>query len=312
MKGVSLVMTSRKKNNTLLVITGPTAVGKTALSISLAKALGTHILSADARQFYRELQVGTATPDSAQRAQVPHHFVGHLSIHDYYNVSLYEKQALDLLGKLFKQHEYIILTGGSGLYIDTLCFGIDDLPPVSPAIRKKVQSLHAQEGLTGLREQLKALDPIYYGEVDRDNPKRLMRALEVCWSTGKPYSGLRQKRKVDRPFHIKRLVLDRPRHELFERISKRVNQMLHMGLVEEALSLFPCRHLNALNTVGYKELFAWLAGEWTLHQALEKINTNTRRYAKRQLTWFKRYDDAVFFHPDQEDEVFAWLEKKHE
>ncbi len=295
------------KNKTLVVITGPTATGKTAVSISLAKALNTSIVSADSRQFYREMQIGTAVPEQALRRQVPHHFIGHLSIHDYYNVSLFEQQALGLLDKLFMDKDYVVLTGGSGLYIDTLCEGIDELPDHHPVIRKRVLQTYRDNGLDGLRTWLKAVDPVHYEQADTDNPNRLMRAIEVFLVTGQPYSSLRKKACKERPFRIKKIVLDRPREELFNRINKRTTLMVHQGLVEEALQLFPFRHLNALNTVGYKELFAWLAGGWPLAEAVEKIRTHTRRYAKRQLTWFKRYDNARWIHPDQEEEMLDFI-----
>ncbi len=300
-------MSSRKKINTLVVLTGPTAVGKTSLGISLAKALQTEIISADSRQFYREMRVGTAMPGDHELEQAKHHLVGHLSLHDYYNVSLYEKQATELMSKLFAKHEYLILAGGSGLYIDTLCHGIDQLPEIPASVRQKVKQMHQEGGLFSLRSLLKKVDPVYYRQVDQANPKRMMRALEVYFATGEAFSALRKQTRAERDFHIKRIVLNRERSELFERINRRVDHMLHAGLLEEAVSLFPHRERNALNTVGYKELFAWMSNAWPLHLALEKIKTNTRRYAKRQLTWFRRYGDAGWFHPGQESEMLDWI-----
>lgn len=311
MKRLIRVMGTRKKSNTLVVITGPTAVGKTALAISLAKALQTEILSADSRQFYREMQVGTAMPGVHELEEVRHHFVGHLSIHDYYNVSLYEQQAMELISKLFNRHDYLVLTGGSGLYIDTLCHGIDQLPEVSPATRQKVKRYYQEGGLPALRALLKKVDPPYYAQVDQANPKRMMRALEVYFATGEAFSDLRKQVRAERDFQVKRIVLNRDRHELFDRINRRVDHMLHAGLVEEALSLFPHRGCNALNTVGYKEIFAWLSNVWPLQLAVEKIKTNTRRYAKRQLTWFRRYGDAHWFHPQEENEMLDWIRDAH-
>jgi tRNA dimethylallyltransferase len=287
------------KNKTLVVLTGPTAVGKTDVSIELALRLQTEIISADARQFYRELQIGTASPGLAALQTVPHHFISHLSIHDYYNVSLFEQQALKKLDELFASKDFVVLTGGSGLYIDTLCHGIDMLPDPDARARQSVRMVYDQEGLTGLRMWLKRIDPLYYDQVDLTNPNRMMRGIEVYLMSGIPFSEWRKKQIRKRPFAIKKVVLYRPREELFARINKRVYQMLDQGLVEEALHLYPFRQLNALNTVGYKEIYDWLANKVTLHAAMEKIQTNTRRYAKRQLTWFKRYEDATWFLPEE-------------
>ncbi len=300
-------MTSWMKNKCLLVLTGPTAVGKTDLSIEIARAFKAEILSADARQFYRELQIGTAAPSKHTLKAVKHHFVQHLSVTDYYNVAMFEKQALQLLHKLFKSSDYALLVGGSGLYIDTLCRGIDDLPDPDPEIRLEIQQLHENEGLPGLRKLLKQLDPDYYASVDPANHKRIMRALEVCRATGKTFTELRTNNQKHRPFLIKKVVLNRPRQELFSRINERVGEMISAGLIEETISLHDKRHLNALNTVGYKELFEWLSNKWSLNTAIEKIRTNTRRYAKRQLTWFRRYDDAAFFHPSEEKKILDYL-----
>ncbi len=287
----------------LLVLTGPTAVGKTDLSVILAKALNAEIISADARQFYRELRIGTAVPPKNALETVPHHFIGNLSIHDYYNVAIFEQQALALLNRLFASSDFAVLVGGSGLYIDTLCYGIDEMPDYDSKLRADITKVYDREGVEGIRNRLKRIDPEYYEEADLANPKRMMRALEVCFATGKTFSELRKNKCLKRPFNIKRVVLNRPRAELFERINNRVGSMIGEGLIEEALSLFRYRHLNALNTVGYKELFDWMAGRWALQTAIEKIKTNSRRYAKRQLTWFKRHGCADFFHPDDYDEI---------
>ncbi len=293
---------------TLVVIAGPTAVGKTNVSADIARLLGTEIISADARQFYRELKVGTAFPSPEVLDMVPHHLVGHLSVFDQYNVVRFEQDALFIAEKLFKQHNYVVVTGGSGLYLDTFCEGMDDLPGVDEFVRDKVQAIHQKEGLTGLRTWLQKLDPDYYGQVDPANPSRIKRALEVCLVTGKPYSSFRTRQPKARPFNVVKIILDRPRDELFARINERVDQMVACGLIEEALEWFPHRHLNALNTVGYKELFQWLSNHWALSTALEKIKTNTRRYAKRQLTWFRRDQKAHWFHPDQMDEMLECIQ----
>lgn len=294
-------------NKTLVIITGPTAVGKTALSIRIARELATEIISADARQFYKELQIGTASPTPEEQKHVRHHLINHLSIYDYYNAAMFEQQALEIMYDLFQRSDYVVVTGGSGLYIDTLCHGIDELPDPDPAIRRQVKDLYEREGLTGLRHRLKQVDPQYHSEVDPANHKRIMRALEVFMSTGIPASYLRKNQRKERPFNIKKIVLNRPRQELFASINQRVDHMIRMGLIEEALGLFKERHLNALNTVGYKELYAWLANRWPLTVAVDKIKTNTRRYAKRQLTWFRRYEDARWYHPGEEQAVMDFI-----
>ncbi len=311
-KEVVALMNSTKTSSdkTLLVVTGPTGVGKTSLSIALAGHLQTEIVSADARQFYKELNIGTAAPTPGELAKVKHHFVGHLSVHDYYNVSIYEEQALALLEKLFEKHHVVVLTGGSGLYIDAVCHGFDELPPVDAEIRRQVDQVYRQGGLDALRPWLKSVDPEFYLQVDLANPNRIKRAIEVFLTTGKKFSELRTRKVNPRPFGVKTIVMDRPRQELFERINQRVDQMVADGLIEEALTFFGLRHLNALNTVGYKELFDWLAGSCTLVQAIEKIKINSRRYAKRQITWFKRYPDALWVRPDDVKGILGILEER--
>jgi tRNA dimethylallyltransferase len=301
------VLMKKNQNKTLIVITGQTAVGKTEFSIRLARHLHTEIVSADARQFYKELIIGTAAPDNQELSRVKHHLIGHLSIVDYYNVSLFEQHALTIINDLFKKSEYVVLTGGSGLYIDTLCKGIDILPPVDYQVRKEVNKVFELDGISGLRNWLKGVDPAYYQVVDLANPKRMMRGLEVFLQTGIPYSEHRKHKPAVRPFNIKRVVLFRQRDELFTRINSRVLKMVHDGLIEECLAMFKYRQLNALNTVGYKELYAWLSNEWPLNLAIEKIQTNSRRFAKRQLTWFKRYHDAKWFHPDDFDGILQFV-----
>ena len=278
-------MTSDK---TLLVITGPTAVGKTDYTISLAEQLGTPIISADSRQMFRELKIGTAAPTETELARVKHYFVGNLSIHDYYNVSMFEQQVLELLETLFISHPVVIMTGGSPQYIDAVCNGIDELPDPEPGIRQYVNNLFKTNGIEALRAQLALLDPEYYARVNHNDHKRMIRAVEVSLQMKKPYSQCLHQTKKERDFKIEKYYLNRPREVLFARIGRRVDAMMAQGLLEEARQLLPYRNLNALNTVGYKELFDYFDGKCSLEQAVEDIKTHTRRYAKRQLTWFKR------------------------
>ena len=284
-------------NKELIVIAGPTAVGKTSYAIELAQKYKTEILSADSRQFYRELQIGTAAPTKEELATAPHHFIGNLSIHDYYNVSIYEQQALALIDKLFQEHDKLIVVGGSGLYIDALCYGIDDLPDADEALRNAIKRQFAEQGIEYLQKEVQRLDPEFYAIVDQNNHKRLQRALEVCLATGKTYSSQRSNQRKNRPFAMRKLVLNMERQRLYERINQRVDLMMEKGLLDEVKSLLPYRKLNALKTVGYTELFRLLDGEITLEQAVTDIKTNSRRYSKRQVTWFKRYDD------------FEWIER---
>lgn len=291
----------------LVVIAGPTAVGKTDIAISLAKHWNSEILSADSRQFYKEMSIGTAKPDARQLGAVQHHFVGHLSIHDYYNVSRFETDALTSLNTLFETHTIVFLAGGSGLYIDALCNGIDDFPDPAPELRAYLKGLYLDEGLKKLQQMLFENDPEYYSTVDINNPNRLLRALEVCLTTGKKFSEQRLNSLKSRDFKIIKIALNLPRPVLFNRIEMRVDQMIENGLVDEVKSLLPYRHLNALNTVGYKEIFQYLDSEISLDQAITNIKTNTRRYAKRQLTWFKRTDEYAWFEPSQENEITNYL-----
>ena len=274
--------------NKLIIVTGPTAVGKTEVAIKLAKSLNSEIISCDSRQMYREMRIGTAVPTAEELAAVPHHFIGNLSIHDYYNVSLFEQECLQLLDKLFLKHQTVVMTGGSGLYIDAVCKGIDDFPTVDTDIRKTVTGWFETEGVEYLRRQLKILDPVHYAKVDLRNHKRIMKAIEVCLQTGKPYSSFLTAQEKKRPFEIEKILLNRPREELFERINLRTTLMMEQGLLDEVKTLYPFKHLNALNTVGYKELFDYMDGKYDLNTAIELIQRNTRRYAKRQLTWFAR------------------------
>ncbi len=292
----------------LIVIAGPTASGKTDLAIKLAQHFSTEIISADSRQFYREIPIGTAAPEREDLEKVRHHFVGHLSIHDVYNVSMFERDVLSLLEELFHRKNTVILAGGSGLYIDAVCRGIDELPDPDPHLRATLQKLLSEKGLEALKDQLITVDPEYYKTVDLNNPKRLMRAIEVSLQTGKPYSTFRLNQPVKRGFHIIKIGLKVPREVLAERIRNRTQSMIEKGWLEEAHRVFPNRELNALNTVGYKELFQYLDGKWSLDDAIEKINTNTRRYAKRQMTWFRRDNDITWFNPEEIDAIILHLE----
>ena len=279
---------STLKNKTLIVIAGPTASGKTAFSIELAKSLNTVILSADSRQFYKEMSIGTAAPTEEELSQVKHYFVHHISIEDKYDVADYERDVLTLLDELFKTHDAVIMTGGSGLFIDAVCNGIDAMPDVKPDIRENVQRLFDEGGLKALQDEVKRLDPDYFAFVDQQNPRRLQRALEICYQTGQSFSSFRRGTVVQRDFDIKKYALLWDRQKLIERIDKRVDKMMKQGLLEEAKTLYPKRHLNALNTVGYKELFAYFDGQCTLSEAIQQIKIHTRQYAKRQMTWLRK------------------------
>jgi tRNA dimethylallyltransferase len=272
----------------LVVILGPTASGKTELAIRVAKWLGTEIISADSRQFYRELSIGTAKPSPGQLSAVPHHFIGHISVKDSNNIAQFEKDALNQLEKLFESHTHVVMCGGSGLYIDAVCRGLDEQPEHDPQIRQSLREQYKDRGIRYLQAELQRLDPEYYLQVDRSNPQRLMRALEVCIITGKPYSSFRKGLAKERPFRTVKLGLAVPRDVLIERIKRRVDGMMDAGLLAEAEAMLPLRHLNALNTVGYKELFDYFDGKLTLDEAVEQIRVNTRRYAKRQMTWFRK------------------------
>ncbi|MBP5614213.1 MAG: tRNA (adenosine(37)-N6)-dimethylallyltransferase MiaA [Bacteroidales bacterium] len=284
---------------TLLVLTGPTASGKTALAIRWAERLRTEILSADSRQFYREMRIGTAAPTPDELRRVPHHFVQHLSIHDSYNVYRYEQDALALLEKLFQNHENVILCGGSGLYIDAVCNGIDLLPDPDPELRENLHRMLRENRVEEFHQMLKEKDPEYYEVVDRNNPVRMVRALEVCIQTGQPYSTLRKQQAKERPFQIIKYAITLPREVLNERINRRVDRMMEEGLEAEARQLYPLRHLNALQTVGYRELFDHFDGKCTIDESVEAIKAHTRQYAKRQMTWFKRDSDYRWISPEE-------------
>lgn len=298
---------------TLVAIVGPTAVGKTETGVQLAEHFGSEIISADSRQMFRELKVGTALPSADQLARVKHHFIGNLSLNDYYNVSMFEQDVLTLLKELFVKNPVVFMVGGSTLYIDAVFHGIDDLPTVDQDLRQELQKQYHQQGIEFLRMKLKMLDPEYYQRVDLKNPNRLLKAIEISLMTGKPYSSLLTATSRERDFRIIKIGLNKEREELFSLINLRVDQMFEQGLVEEAQSLYAYRNLNSLNTVGYKEIFQHFDGNISLDEAREFIKRNTRNYAKRQLTWFKRYKDMAWFSPSQREEITEFLiAKLHE
>lgn len=296
---------------TLVVITGPTAVGKTALTIELAQHYGIPIINADSRQIYRELKIGTARPTDEQLQQVHHYFVGTLSIHDYYNASMYEQDVLKVMDDINTQHPstttHHLLSGGSMMYIDAVCNGIDDIPTVRDDIRQEMKRRYQEEGLEALCADLQRLDPEHYAIVDRQNYRRVIHALEICYQTGRTYTSYRTQSRKERPFRLVKIGLNRDREELYNRINKRVDQMMSEGLLDEVKALLPYRDNNALNTVGYKELFDYIDGRWSLDEAVERIKGNTRRYARKQLTWFKRDQQMRWFHPDQQQEILNYI-----
>lgn len=284
---------------TLVIITGPTGSGKTDLSIELARELGCHILSADSRQLYRGIPIGTAAPTTQQLSAAPHHFVGILDLNEYYSAARYETDALCLLNKLWGENDYAIMCGGSMMYIDAVTSGMDNLPDISPEVRARAAAIYANEGIEGVRATLLQLDPTHYNIVDRNNHKRMVHAIEISLEAGVPYSSLLTGRKKHRDFRIYKFAFDYPREQLFDRINRRVDSMVAAGLELEARSVYGLRHLNALNTVGYKEMFAYFDGLMTLDTAIARIGKNTRVYAKKQLTWMKRCDDIHYLDPNR-------------
>lgn len=296
--------------NTLIVLLGPTGVGKTELSLRVASHVGSPIISADSRQLYKELVIGTAAPTAEQLARIKHYFVGTLSLTDYYNASQFEEEVLLCLENLFQSTSNVVMTGGSMMYIDAVCNGIDELPTVSQEIRTNLMKRFEVEGLDPIREDLKRLDPQHYNEVDLNNYKRVIHALEICLMTGRPYSELRTNTKKTRPFRIIKIGLTRDREELCDRINARVDQMMRDGLLEEARHVYPYKHLNSLNTVGYKEMFNYLDGEWPLDFSIEKIKRNSRVYARKQMTWFKRDKEINWFHPDNIEGILTFLDEQ--
>ena len=293
--------------HTLIVLIGPTGVGKTELSLSIAEHFNTCILSADSRQLYNDLKIGTAAPTPSQLARVPHHFVGTLKLTDYYSAAQYEADVLEKLEELFKHNDTVVLTGGSMMYVDAVCKGIDDIPTVDQETRELMLKRYEEEGLETLCAELKILDPEYYQIVDLKNPKRVIHALEICYMTGKTYTSFRTQKQKERPFRIIQIGLTRDREELYDRINRRVDEMMEEGLLEEAKTVYPFKHLNSLNTVGYKEIFNYLDGEWSLEFAIEKIKQNSRIYSRKQMTWFKRNPDIQWFHPDQKEEIMNYI-----
>lgn len=294
----------------LLVVAGPTAVGKTDTSIALAQYFDTEIISSDSRQFFKEMKIGTAVPEPKQLAAVKHHFIQHLSIQDYYNSYDYEQDVLELATEIFAKKDIIVLTGGSMLYIDAVCKGIDEIPTITKAVRERVERQYEQKGLVFMQNVLKELDRTFYESIDLQNPKRVLHAIEVCLQAGQPYSALRKNTPQKRPFHILKIGIHRERENLYERINNRVDLMLEAGLEQEARELFPYRGLNALKTVGYKELFAYFDGDYDRMEAIRLIKRNTRHYAKRQLSWFRKDEDMKWFSPDKVDDIIAYVEQK--
>ena len=287
------------ENKHLIVLAGPTASGKTATAIKLAKAFDAEIISADSRQFYKELSIGTAAPTAEELAQVKHHFVHNLSIEDKYDVADYERDVLDFLKQYFNTKNIAIMTGGSGLFIDAVCNGLDEMPDISEEVRNRVSKMLEADGIEGLQREVERVDNDYFQVVDKQNPRRLQRALEVYYQTGKPYSTFRQRNVAKRDFDIVKLAILWDRDKLIERINQRVDMMMQQGLLDEVKSVYPKRHLNSLNTVGYKELFDYLDGKCTLEQAVEQIKINTRQYAKRQMTWLRKNNDYQWFTIDE-------------
>lgn len=295
--------------NTLLVITGPTAVGKTDLCLEIAESRGIPVINADSRQIYRDMPIGTAAPTAEQMQRVKHYFVGTLALDEYYNASMYEQDVMTLLSQMFegKDNGLAMMTGGSMMYIDAVCNGIDDIPTIRDDIRQLYKDRLATEGLDPLLAELKTLDPEYYDIVDKCNPRRVVHGLEICRQTGTTYTSFRIRERKQRPFRIVKIALNRPRDILYKRINSRVDMMIAEGLEEEARRLYPLRHLNALNTVGYKEMFKYIDGEWTLDEAVERIKGNTRRYARKQQTWYKKDDDIVWFDAAEREHILNFI-----
>ena len=275
--------------------------------MDIARHFGIPIINADSRQIYRELKIGTARPTAEQTQAVKHYFVGTLGLDDYYSASLFEQQVLQLLDQLFQTSDYALLSGGSMMYIDAVCNGIDDIPTIDDETRRRMKQRLADEGLEALCEELRRLDPEYYEIVDRQNPRRVVHALEICTMTGKTYTSFRRREQRQRPFGIVKIALNRPREELYERINQRVDQMMSDGLLEEARAMYPRKELNALNTVGYKELFDYIDGRWSLEEAVERIKGNTRRYARKQLTWYKKDEHIRWFHPNDKETIIDYI-----
>ncbi len=307
--------TAKDKNNmnNLIVISGPTGVGKTELSINIARHFNTFIINADSRQLFRELPIGTSAPTEDQLKKIKHFFVGTLSIHDYYSAAMFETDVMKCLSEHFASENnngIALMTGGSMMYIDAVCYGIDDIPTVDDVTRNTMKERYEREGLDALCHELEILDPEYYDIVDKNNPKRVIHALEICHMTGKTYTSFRKNKIKKRPFNIIKIGLNRERDELYDRINRRVVEMINSGLVDEAQKVYAMKGLNSLNTVGYKELFEFFAGNCTLDEAVFRIQCNTRRYCRKQLTWFKRDEKTAWFHPDNFEEIINYIESK--
>ena len=298
--------------NTLVVISGPTGVGKTELCLCVAREFGIPIINADSRQIYAEIPIGTAAPTAKEQTAAKHYFVGTHHVGDYFSVSVYEQEVMKLLDQLFADSDkgnggVALLSGGSMMYVDVVCHGIDDIPTVDDTTRALLKKRYEEEGLDRLRDELKLLDPEYYAIVDLKNPKRVVHALEICYMTGKTYTSFRTNAKKKRPFNILRIGLDRDRQELYDRVNRRVDKMIADGLIDEVRSVAAMRNENALNTVGYKEIFEYLDGNYTLDEAVERIKGNTRRYCRKQLTWLRRDENIKWFHPSQVDDILQYI-----
>jgi tRNA dimethylallyltransferase len=311
-QGAGLIFLSfnMKSDKFLIAIVGPTAVGKTEISIKIANQLGAEIISADSRQFYRELEIGTAKPDATELSQATHHLINSLSIHDNYDVRDFENEALSMIEGSFKDHNAMVMVGGSGLFVNALAYGLDELPEVEEGLRALLITEFENEGIAKLQEELKVADPEYYAMVDLNNPQRVMRALEVFRSTGKPFSAFRTGEKVERPFRIIWIGLEMDRELLYKRIDLRMDQMIANGLFEEAQQFYPERHLNALQTVGYKEIFGYLNGDYDKEEAIRLLKRNSRRYAKRQMTWFRKNEEITWFSPNDLPKILNHIEKE--
>lgn len=293
--------------NTLVVITGPTGVGKSDTAVWLARELNAEIISADSRQLYRDIPIGTAAPTAEQMAEVKHHFVGTLSLEEYYSAAQFEDDVMQLLPQLFARSPYVVMCGGSMMYVDAVCKGIDNIPTISDEIRREVVERFERDGAEAMREELRRLDPVYYNQVDLKNHKRVIHAVEICLQAGRPYSELRTNSVKQRPFRIVKIGLNLPREQLFDRINRRVEKMIEAGLIDEARRFYPQRHLNSLNTVGYKELFAWMDGTMDYDTAVARIQKNTRVYAKKQLTWYAKDTDMHWFAPSDRQEILKLI-----
>ncbi len=296
--------------NTLVVLIGPTAVGKTDTSLAIADYFSCPIISSDSRQMYQGMEIGTAMPTKEERERCKHYFVGQLKPGDYYSAAKYEEDVIKLLEKEFVNNKVMLMSGGSMMYIDAVCKGIDDIPTVDEETRAMVLEKYEKEGLEQLASELRILDPEYYNEADIKNPKRVMHALEICYMTGKTYSSFRKRSVKERPFKIIKIGLQRDREELYERINRRVDMMIEQGLIDEVKSFSHLKNHNSLNTVGYKEIFKYLDGEWTLPFAIEKIKQNTRIYSRKQVTWYRKDEDIAWFHPNDIKDIIKYIEDK--